>query len=158
MTQTQPNHRPTVRPRTDYDPTRHQRAKDKTSRIPIKVERTTNPLKKPSWIRVKAAAPNSKFRDIKGILRETNLFTVCEEASCPNIGECFGKGTAPPMIIRDKCRRRCPLCDVAHGRPGARDRHEPANLARASGTMTLPSAGNTPVARCHLRAGGAGDF
>src|SRR5690625_6668305 len=94
MTQTQPNHRPTVRPRTDYDPTRHQRAKDKTSRIPIKVERTTNPLKKPSWIRVKAAAPNSKFRDIKRILRETNLFTVCEEASCPNIGECFGKGTA----------------------------------------------------------------
>src|SRR5699024_11828901 len=116
-------HRPTVRPRTEYDPSRHQRAKEKTSRIPIKVERTTNPLKKPSWIRVKAAAPNSKFRDIKRILRETNLFTVCEEASCPKIGRAHVKGTATFMIMSDKCTRRCRFCDVVHGRLDALDQY-----------------------------------
>src|SRR5690625_5352091 len=102
MTQTQPNHRPTVRPRTDYDPTRHQRAKDKTSRIPIKVERTTNPLKKPSWIRVKAAAPNSKFRDIKRILRETNLFTVCEERSEEHTSELQSRGHLVCRLLLEK--------------------------------------------------------
>jgi len=158
MSQTQSNPRPTVRPRTDYDPSRHQRAKEKTSRIPIKVERTTNPLKKPDWIRVKAAAPNSKFRDIKRILRETNLFTVCEEASCPNIGECFGKGTATFMIMGDKCTRRCPFCDVAHGRPDALDQDEPANLARAIGKMALSYAVITSVDRDDLRDGGAEHF
>src|SRR5699024_7408830 len=158
MTQTQPNHRPTVRPRTEYDPSRHQRAKEKTSRIPIKVERTTNPLKKPSWIRVKAAAPNSKFRDIKSILREHNLHTVCEEASCPNIGECFGKGTATFMIMGDKCTRRCPFCDVGHGRPDPLDVDEPRNLARSIAAMKLSYVVITSVDRDDLRDGGAGHF
>ena len=157
-TNTQTSHRPTVRARTDYDATRHQRAREKTSRIPIKVERTTNPLKKPDWIRVKAAAPNSQFRQIKEILRDTNLFTVCEEASCPNIGECFGKGTATFMIMGDKCTRRCPFCDVAHGRPDALDEEEPANLARAIGRMNLSYAVITSVDRDDLRDGGAEHF
>src|SRR5690625_7185998 len=101
-TNTQTSHRPTVRARTDYDATRHQRAREKTSRIPIKVERTTNPLKKPDWIRVKAAAPNSQFRQIKEILRDTNLFTVCAEASCPILGECYGRGSAYLVIMWGK--------------------------------------------------------
>jgi lipoic acid synthetase len=102
--------RPTVRPRavTGYDPTQKQKSGDKTSRIPIKVVQAER-LKKPEWIRVKAAAPGSRFYDIKKILRENNLHTVCEEASCPNIGECFGHGTATFMIMGDKCTRRGPF-------------------------------------------------
>src|SRR3546814_3336130 len=96
-------HKPTVRP-APYDPTQKQKSADKTSRIPIKVVQAER-LKKPDWIRVKAAAPGSRFYDIKKILREHKLHTVCEEASCPNIGECFGKGTATFMIMGDKCTR-----------------------------------------------------
>ena len=106
-------HRP-IRPRP-YDPTAKQKAQAKT-RIPIKVI-PIEKLKKPEWIRVKAATGSSRFNEIKTILREHNLHTVCEEASCPNIGECFGKGTATFMIMGDKCTRRCPFCDVGHGRP-----------------------------------------
>ena len=82
-------------------------------------------LKKPDWIRVKAGSPTTRFYEIKQILREHKLHTVCEEASCPNIGECFGKGTATFMIMGDKCTRRCPFCDVGHGRPDPLDADEP---------------------------------
>jgi len=91
---------------TKYDPTQKQKSADKTSRIPIKIVPLEETLKKPDWIRVKAASGNSRFHEIKKILRENQLVTVCEEASCPNIGECFGKGTATFMIMGDKCTRR----------------------------------------------------
>ncbi len=148
--------KPTVRPR-DYDPTRKQKAEDKTSRLPIKIVQAER-LKKPDWIRVKAAAPSSRFYDIKTILRERNLFTVCEEASCPNIGECFGKGTATFMIMGDKCTRRCPFCDVGHGRPDPLDTEEPINLAKAIGAMRLSYVVVTSVDRDDLRDGGAAHF
>lgn len=148
--------KPTVRPR-DYDPTRKQKAEDKTSRLPIKIVQTER-LKKPDWIRVKAAAPSSRFYDIKTILRERNLYTVCEEASCPNIGECFGKGTATFMIMGDKCTRRCPFCDVGHGRPDPLDVDEPINLAKAIGAMRLSYVVVTSVDRDDLRDGGAAHF
>ena len=112
---------------TPYDPTVKQKAAAKLSRIPIKVDTQAPVLKKPDWIRVKAGSPNSRFYEIKGILRENKLVTVCEEASCPNIGECFGKGTATFMIMGDKCTRRCPFCDVGHGRPDPLDVNEPDN-------------------------------
>ncbi len=148
--------KPTVRPR-EYDPTRKQKAEDKTSRLPIKIVQAER-LKKPDWIRVKAAAPSSRFYDIKTILRERNLFTVCEEASCPNIGECFGKGTATFMIMGDKCTRRCPFCDVGHGRPDPLDTEEPINLAKAIGAMRLSYVVVTSVDRDDLRDGGAAHF
>src|SRR5690625_7472905 len=110
--------KPTVRPA--YDPTQKQRSADKTSRLPIKIQQAER-LKKPEWIRVRAPSPGTRFHDIKRILREHNLFTVCEEASCPNIGECFGKGTATFMIMGDKCTRRCPFCDEI-GRASCRER------------------------------------
>ncbi|NYT82714.1 lipoyl synthase [Alcaligenaceae bacterium] len=148
--------KPTVRP-APYDPTQKQKSGDKTSRIPIKVVQAER-LKKPDWIRVKAAAPGSRFYDIKRILRENNLFTVCEEASCPNIGECFGKGTATFMIMGDKCTRRCPFCDVGHGRPDPLDTDEPANLARSIALMKLSYVVITSVDRDDLRDGGARHF
>ncbi|MBV6305524.1 lipoyl synthase [Candidimonas humi] len=140
-----------------YDPTQKQKSQAKTSRIPIKVVQTQR-LKKPDWIRVKAAAPGSRFYDIKRILREHNLHTVCEEASCPNIGECFGKGTATFMIMGDKCTRRCPFCDVGHGRPDALDADEPLNLARTISALRLSYVVITSVDRDDLRDGGAGHF
>ena len=150
--------KPTVRPRNEaYDATAKQTAKAKTSRIPIKVEQAER-LKKPEWIRVKAAAPNSKFHDIKRILRESNLFSVCEEATCPNIGECFGNGTATFMIMGEKCTRRCPFCDVGHGRPDPLDQDEPRNLAAAIGKMRLSYVVVTSVYRDDLRDGGAAHF
>ena len=107
-------------PTPTYDPSVKQKAEAKTSRIPIKVV-AAETLKKPDWIRVKAGSPTTRFYEIKQILREHKLHTVCEEASCPNIGECFGKGTATFMIMGDKCTRRCPFCDVGHGRPDPLD-------------------------------------
>ena len=104
-----------------YDPTQKQKAEAKTSRIPIRIVPAGEVLKKPDWIRVKAGSPSSRFYEIKQILREHRLHTVCEEASCPNIGECFGNGTATFMIMGDKCTRRCPFCDVGHGRPDPLD-------------------------------------
>ncbi len=148
--------KPTVRP-APYDPTQKQKSAEKTSRIPIKVVQTER-LKKPEWIRVKAAAPGSRFHDIKRILREHNLHTVCEEASCPNIGECFGKGTATFMIMGDKCTRRCPFCDVGHGRPDPLDTEEPVNLARSIAAMKLSYVVITSVDRDDLRDGGAAHF
>lgn len=140
-----------------YDPTQKQKSQAKTARIPIKVIPAER-LKKPEWIRVRAAAPGSRFYDIKRILREHNLHTVCEEASCPNIGECFGKGTATFMIMGDKCTRRCPFCDVGHGRPDPLDAQEPENLARTIAALKLSYVVITSVDRDDLRDGGAAHF
>jgi lipoic acid synthetase len=140
-----------------YDPTAKQKSQAKTSRIPIKVV-AAEVLKKPDWIRVKAASPSSRFYEIKQILREHRLHTVCEEASCPNIGECFGKGTATFMIMGDKCTRRCPFCDVGHGRPDPLDPDEPENLARTIAALKLSYVVITSVDRDDLRDGGAGHF
>ncbi|SFC71157.1 lipoic acid synthetase [Cupriavidus sp. OV038] len=138
----------------EYDPTRKQKSADKTARIPIKIV-PAEKLKKPEWIRVKAATGNSRFYEIKDILRANNLVTVCEEASCPNIGECFGKGTATFMIMGDKCTRRCPFCDVGHGRPDPLDVNEPGNLARTIAQLKLNYVVITSVDRDDLRDGGA---
>ncbi|RZL09098.1 MAG: lipoyl synthase, partial [Rubrivivax sp.] len=114
--------------------------------------------KKPDWIRVRAGSPNTRYYEIKQILREHKLHTVCEEASCPNIGECFGKGTATFMIMGDKCTRRCPFCDVGHGRPDPLDVDEPANLAKTIAALKLSYVVITSVDRDDLRDGGAGHF
>ncbi|TDR32151.1 lipoyl synthase [Hydromonas duriensis] len=142
---------------TSYDASKKQKAFDKVSRIPVKVVQTET-LKKPEWIRVKAASGNSRFNEIKKILRTNELVTVCEEASCPNIGECFGKGTATFMIMGDKCTRRCPFCDVGHGRPDPLDTQEPANLARTIAALKLKYVVITSVDRDDLRDGGAQHF
>jgi len=115
------------------------------------------PVKKPDWIRVRAPS-SPRFYEIKKILREHHLHTVCEEASCPNIGECFGKGTATFMIMGDICTRRCPFCDVGHGRPLPLDAEEPANLARTIAALKLKYVVITSVDRDDLRDGGAGHF
>ena len=142
---------------TAYDPTKKQKAFDKVSRIPVKVEHSET-LKKPEWIRVKAASSSTRFGEIKKILREHELYTVCEEASCPNIGECFGKGTATFMIMGDKCTRRCPFCDVGHGRPDPLDVNEPHNLAKTIAALKLKYVVITSVDRDDLRDGGAQHF
>jgi lipoic acid synthetase len=116
------------------------------------------PLPKPPWIRVRAASPNSRFYDIKRMLRSQKLHTVCEEASCPNIAECFGKGTATFMILGDICTRRCPFCDVAHGRPLAPDGEEPKHLAETIALLKLRYVVVTSVDRDDLRDGGAAHF
>jgi len=115
-------------------------------------------LKKPEWIRVKAGSPATRFYEIKSILREHKLHTVCEEATCPNIGECFGKGTATFMIMGDKCTRRCPFCDVGHGRPDPLDADEPANLAKTIAALKLNYVVITSVDRDDLKDGGAKHF
>ncbi|MEO8152877.1 MAG: lipoyl synthase [Rhizobacter sp.] len=140
-----------------YDATAKQKSQAKTARIPIKIV-PMEALKKPDWIRVKAGTHNSRFYEIKKILREHNLHTVCEEASCPNIGECFGGGTATFMIMGDKCTRRCPFCDVGHGRPDPLDVNEPANLAKTIAALKLNYVVITSVDRDDLRDGGAGHF
>jgi lipoic acid synthetase len=134
-----------------------QKAAAKLSRIPVKVE-PGEVLKKPEWIRVRAGSPTTRFYEIKQILRESHLNTVCEEASCPNIGECFGKGTATFMIMGDKCTRRCPFCDVGHGRPDPLDASEPENLARTIARLKLRYVVITSVDRDDLRDGGAQHF
>ena len=141
----------------NYNPLAKQKAGAKLSRIPVKVERG-EVLKKPEWIRVKAGSPSTRFYEIKQILRESNLHTVCEEASCPNIGECFGMGTATFMIMGDKCTRRCPFCDVGHGRPDPLDTLEPENLAKTIAKLQLKYVVITSVDRDDLRDGGAAHF
>ncbi len=141
----------------NYDPMAKQKAAAKLSRIPIKVM-PGEVLKKPDWIRVKAGSPTTRFYEIKDILRKNKLVTVCEEASCPNIGECFGKGTATFMIMGDKCTRRCPFCDVGHGRPDPLDVNEPSSLARTIADLKLSYVVITSVDRDDLRDGGAGHF
>lgn len=140
-----------------YDATAKQKSQAKTSRIPIKIV-PAETLKKPDWIRVKAGSPSTRFYEIKDILRSNKLVTVCEEASCPNIGECFGKGTATFMIMGDKCTRRCPFCDVGHGRPDPLDVDEPDNLAKTIAQLKLQYVVITSVDRDDLRDGGAGHF
>jgi lipoic acid synthetase len=140
-----------------YDPSAKQKSQAKTSRIPIKIV-PAEVLKKPDWIRVKAGSPSTRFYEIKQILREHKLHTVCEEASCPNIGECFGNGTATFMIMGDKCTRRCPFCDVGHGRPDPLDADEPLNMARTIAALKLKYVVITSVDRDDLRDGGAAHF
>ncbi len=146
-----------AQPSDSYDASAKQKSQAKTARIPIKVE-AAPVLKKPEWIRVKAGSPTTRFYEIKDILRSNKLVTVCEEASCPNIGECFGKGTATFMIMGDKCTRRCPFCDVGHGRPDPLDVNEPDNLAKTIAQLKLKYVVITSVDRDDLRDGGAGHF
>ena len=141
-----------------YDPTAKQKAQAKTARIPIKIVPMEEVLRKPEWIRVKAGSPSTRFYEIKQTLRENKLNTVCEEASCPNIGECFGHGTATFMIMGDKCTRRCPFCDVGHGRPDPLDVNEPNNLAKTIAALKLKYVVITSVDRDDLRDGGAAHF
>ncbi|MFM7698709.1 MAG: lipoyl synthase, partial [Limnohabitans sp.] len=143
---------------TTYQAGVKQKASDKVSRIPVKVVHEGEVLKKPDWIRVKAGSSHSRFGEIKHILRENKLVTVCEEASCPNIGECFGNGTATFMIMGDKCTRRCPFCDVGHGRPDPLDANEPLNLAKTIAALKLRYVVITSVDRDDLRDGGAAHF
>lgn len=130
---------------------------EKLARIPIKVEQPAARLRKPSWIRAKSPFhPNVK--KLKAVLRDQKLHTVCEEAACPNLGECFGKGTATFMIMGDICTRRCPFCDVGHGRPNPLDENEPQHLAETIQAMGLRYVVVTSVDRDDLRDGGAGHF
>lgn len=133
------------------------RNQDKLSRIPIKVVPLDAPLKKPDWIRVKLPTGDG-FNRVKSLLREHKLHTVCEEASCPNIGECFNKGTATFMILGDICTRRCPFCDVAHGRPNPVDANEAFEVAKSVDILKLKYVVITSVDRDDLRDGGAGHF
>ncbi|MDH3900434.1 MAG: lipoyl synthase, partial [Gammaproteobacteria bacterium] len=139
------------------DTERKQRGAAKTARIPVKIEPTLRPQRKPPWIRARSPADPAVAR-LKEVLRENRLHTVCEEASCPNIGECFSGGTATFMIMGDICTRRCPFCDVAHGRPDPLDTGEPENLARTISAMQLNYVVVTSVDRDDLRDGGAEHF
>ena len=138
--------------------TRAQRGADKVARIPVKVEPTIGPLpRKPAWIKAKAPT-DPKVIALKQLLRDKALHTVCEEASCPNLGECFAHGTATFMIMGALCTRRCPFCDVAHGKPLPLDAQEPAHVAEAVYAMKLRYVVITSVDRDDLRDGGAGHF
>ena len=134
-----------------------QTGKEKTVRNPVKIVPLQQRLRKPEWIRVKPGI-GAEYNNVKRILRDHQLHTVCEEASCPNVGECFGKGTANFMILGDTCTRRCPFCDVAHGKPQPPDADDPENLARSIGLLKLRYAVITSVDRDDLRDGGAQHF
>src|SRR3990167_7145437 len=134
-----------------------QRGADKLSRIPVKIEATDSPLRKPDWIRIRVPA-SPAVSDLKKLLRENKLVTVCEEAACPNLPECFTHGTATFMIMGDKCTRRCSFCDVAHGRPDPLDTNEPIHLAETIAKMKLKYVVITSVDRDDLRDGGASHF
>ena len=134
-----------------------QTGKEKTARNPIKIIPLQQRLRKPDWIRVKSGSGKG-YHEVKRLLREHKLHTVCEEASCPNIGECFGKGTATFMILGDVCTRRCPFCDVAHGKPLPPDTSEPARLAQSIALLKLKYVVITSVDRDDLRDGGAQHF
>jgi len=133
------------------------KGESKTSRLRIKLDSSREPLKKPSWIRIKHSS-SSKVKDLKVTLRSQKLFTVCEEAQCPNLGECFTHGTATFMIMGQICTRRCPFCDVAHGKPLALDQNEPIHLAETIQKMALKYVVITSVDRDDLRDGGAQHF
>jgi lipoyl synthase len=138
-------------------PGSHQRSAEKLARIPIKVEQPETVLRKPDWIRIKISASDEITR-VKQLLREHQLHTICEEAACPNLAECFQHGTATFMIMGDLCTRRCPFCDVAHGKPLPLDKDEPQHLANAIKAMALKYVVITSVDRDDLRDGGAGHF
>jgi len=142
---------------TQLNPTDKHKGAAKLARIPIKIEPTTNPLRKPDWIRVRLPS-NSKITKVKNMLREQGVVTVCEEASCPNLPECFSNGTATFMIMGDKCTRRCSFCDVAHGRPDPLDQEEPLHVAEATAKLGLKYVVITSVDRDDLRDGGAEHF
>ncbi len=129
----------------------------KVSRLKIKPDSERQALRKPSWIRIKHPG-GSKVDRLKRTLRDQELFTVCEEAQCPNLGECFNHGTATFMIMGQICTRRCPFCDVAHGKPKPLDGNEPAHLAQTIDKMGLKYVVITSVDRDDLRDGGAGHF
>ncbi|MFQ5468763.1 MAG: lipoyl synthase [Gammaproteobacteria bacterium] len=151
-----PDNKAASAPSAQVNPS-HQKGKEKVARIPVKIEPTVEPLRKPKWIR--ARAPNSpEVIRLKSILRKQQLHTVCEEAACPNLGECFGHGTATFMIMGDLCTRRCPFCDVAHGKPEPLDKNEPGSLADTIAAMNLKYVVITSVDRDDLRDGGAGHF
>jgi lipoic acid synthetase len=151
------SHEPPYQAPSRLTPETHQRNASKLARIPVKVEPAEAPLRKPAWIRVRAGDSQETQR-VKRLLREQGLHSVCEEAACPNLGECFGQGTATFMIMGDICTRRCPFCDVAHGRPKPLDAEEPARLARAIAELGLRYVVITSVDRDDLRDGGAGHF
>lgn len=134
-----------------------QTGQEKTGRNPIKIVPLQQRLRKPDWIRVKSGSGQG-YHEVKRLLREHKLHTVCEEASCPNIGECFGKGTATFMILGNVCTRRCPFCDVAHGKPLPPDVSEPAHLAQSIALLKLRYVVITSVDRDDLRDGGAQHF
>jgi lipoic acid synthetase len=139
-------------------PTPDQRGRLKTAKIPVRVVPTEGPLpRKPHWIRARAPT-HPRVMEIKRLLREHRLHTVCEEAACPNLGECFAHGTATFMIMGDLCTRRCPFCDVAHGRPRPLDEDEPKNLAEAVAIMQLRYVVITSVDRDDLKDGGGEHF
>lgn len=137
--------------------TNKQRGADKVSRIPIKVAQTSEVLRKPDWIRIKVTN-SDKVTKLKKTIREHDLYTVCEEASCPNLNECYAHGTATFMILGDLCTRRCPFCDVAHGRPQPPDEEEPRKLAETIKLMQLNYVVITSVDRDDLKDGGATHF
>jgi lipoic acid synthetase len=130
---------------------------DKVERIPVKVINEDELLRKPDWIRIRVSTSPEVDR-IKKLLRKNGLATVCEEASCPNLGECFSGGTATFMIMGEICTRRCPFCDVGHGKPLPLDAQEPVNLAEAIAEMKLKYVVITSVDRDDLRDGGAQHF
>jgi len=143
----------------NHDVSAKQRGAAKLSRIPVKIlSNSEDTLKKPDWIRIRIPAHSSRVAELKNILRENHLHSVCEEASCPNLPECFSQGTATFMIMGDKCTRRCSFCDVAHGRPDPLDIHEPANLAKTIARMKLRYVVITSVDRDDLKDGGASHF
>ena len=129
---------------------------DKVARNPIKIF-PSQPIKKPSWLKIELPT-SKKFNEVKNIIKTNRLHTVCEEASCPNIGECFSNGTATFMIMGDICTRRCPFCDVSHGRPLPLDKNEPKNLAKSINKLSLKYVVVTSVDRDDLIDGGAGHF
>ena len=133
------------------------RSADKVERIPVKVIPTTDLLRKPEWMRVRLST-SPKVQTIKGILRKHKMATVCEEAACPNLHECFSNGTATFMIMGEICTRRCPFCDVGHGKPNPLDANEPKNLALAINEMGINYVVITLVDRDDLRDGGAQHF
>lgn len=148
----------TERTATGREPGRAMRGAEKVARIPVKVVATSGPLpRKPDWIRARAPT-DPRVIALKQLLRAQNLHTVCEEAACPNLGECFAHGTATFMIMGDICTRRCPFCDVAHGRPLPLDAEEPARLAETVAKMALRYVVITSVDRDDLRDGGGGHF
>jgi len=144
-------------PGSSVRPPNPLKGESKTARIPIKIVPVDTPLPKPKWIRAKSHTGLEVAR-LKQVLREHKLNTVCEEAACPNLGECFQHGTATFMIMGEICTRRCPFCDVAHGRPEPLDVNEPLNLANTIRDMQMKYVVITSVDRDDLRDGGAGHF
>mgnify|MGYP003704185631 CR=1 FL=1 len=143
-------------PTSRFSPDTHQRNAAKVSRIPIKVE-PQQPIRKPDWVRIKLGN-QGEINRIRSLLRSQALHTVCEEAACPNLSECFSTGTATFMILGDICTRRCPFCDVGHGRPDPLDTEEPLNLAKTIAALKLSYVVITSVDRDDLRDGGAQHF